>query len=323
MRLRVLRSTETLEEVVSDSLPAPFRRLTVATVVASLVLVGIGGAVRATDSGLACPTWPGCFSAGDFVPPADLAVWLEHTHRLVAGIVALMIAGQLGWALARFRGRPEIVWSAVLASALVIVQALLGAVVVLLQLRAELVTAHLGLAMALVGVLLYLAVAATSPLRPGALAKAAWIVAGITYLQILVGGHTSGVGSGLAYVDQPLLGVFAVGPINGEAAAFNVLHRVLAVVVLAGVMVLAARARRAGAAGWLARLPRIAAWLVALQIVLGVANLASGLSFVFVIPHLMVASWLWAVLVLEALLASRLPAPAPGEVERPVVGATP
>ncbi|MGH8929778.1 MAG: COX15/CtaA family protein [Egibacteraceae bacterium] len=309
---------------MSDSLPAPFRRLTIATVVASLVLAGIGGAVRATDSGLACPTWPGCFSAGDFVPPADLAVWLEHTHRLVAGIVALMIAGQLVWVLARFRHRPEIVWLAVLAAVLVIVQALLGAVVVLLQLRAELVTAHLGLAMALVGVLLFLAVASAGRLsRPAGLGTTAWIVAGITYLQILAGGHTSGVGSGLAYVDQPLLGVFAVGPISGEAAAFNVLHRGLAVVVLAGVMVLAARARRAGAAGWLARLPRIATWLVALQIALGVANLASGLSFVFVIPHLMVASWLWAVLVLEALLASRLPAPAPDEVERPVVGATP
>jgi len=304
-------------------LPASFRRLTVATVVSSLVLVGIGGLVRATDAGLACPTWPGCFSSGDFVPPADLAVWTEHTHRLVAGIVALMIAWQLVWALLRFRDRPALLWAAGIAALLVIAQALLGAVVVLLKLRAELVTAHLGLAMALVGVLLYLAVATTGTLgRRSGLARMAASVAGVTYLQILVGGHTSGIGSGLAYVDQPLLGVFAVGPIGTEEAAFNVLHRALAVVVLAGVMVLAAQARRSGESGWLARLPRIAAWLVTLQIALGVANLATSLSFVTVVPHLVVASWLWAVLVLEALLASRAPVRVTAPTERSAVGVT-
>jgi cytochrome c oxidase assembly protein subunit 15 len=289
--------------------PAAFQRLAIVTVVASLALVAIGGAVRATDSGLACPTWPGCFSAGDFVPPANLKVWLEHTHRLVAGIVALMIAVQLGWALIRFRDRPAIVWSAALAAALVLAQALLGAVVVLLKLRAELVTAHLGLAMALVGVLLCLAVAAAGGLAQprGTVSWTAAVVAGITYLQILAGGHTSGMGSGLAYVDWPLLGIFAVGPITSEAEAITVLHRGLAVLLLAGVMVLAVRARRAGVTGWVARLPRIAAWLVTLQIVLGVANLASRLSFVAVIPHLAVASWIWAVLVLEVLLVARAP----------------
>jgi heme a synthase len=303
--------------------PASFRRLAVATVVASLALVAVGGAVRATDSGLACPTWPGCFSAGDFVPPANLSVWLEHTHRLVAGLVALMIAVQLGWALVRFRHRPAIVWSAGLAAALVIAQALLGAVVVLLKLQAELVTAHLGLAMALVGVLLYVAVAAAGGVvwPRGTVSWTAAVVAGITYLQILVGGHTSGVGSGLAYIDQPLLGVFAAGPIASDAAAMNVLHRGLAVLLLAGIMVLVARVRRAGESGWAARLPRIAAWLVTLQIVLGVANLASRLSFVTVIPHLAVASWIWAVLVLEALLVARAPSSRPAEPERVPVSA--
>ena len=38
-----------------------FQRLAAATVIASFVLVVIGVAVRATDSGVACPHWPGCF----------------------------------------------------------------------------------------------------------------------------------------------------------------------------------------------------------------------------------------------------------------------
>lgn len=312
---------------MSQPATAPFRRLTVATAITSLVLVAIGGAVRATDSGLACPTWPGCFSATDFVPPAGLHVWIEHTHRLVAGVLLLMIAIQLGWAWVRFRSRPEILWSAGIAAMLALAQAALGAIVVLLRLRAELVTAHLGLGMALVGILLFLAVAAARPLSVGSspLTRTAAAVAGIAYVQILLGGHTSGQGSGLAYVERTLLGLFALGPIRDEAEAVNVAHRLLAVVLAAGIMVLVVRARRSGASGWPLRLPRIAAWLVTLQIVLGIANLASGLSFLVVIPHLAVASWLWAILVLEVLLASRPPAERLIESEsaRAAVGATP
>ena len=44
-----------------------FQRLAAATVIASFVLVVIGVAVRATDSGVACPHWPGCFE-GQFLP---------------------------------------------------------------------------------------------------------------------------------------------------------------------------------------------------------------------------------------------------------------
>lgn len=302
---------------------ASFRRLAVATVITSLVLVTVGGVVRATDSGLACPTWPGCFAAADFMPPANLHVWIEHTHRLVAGVLLLMIAVQLSWAWARFRDRTEILWATGIAAGLALAQAALGAIVVLLRLRAELVTAHLGLAMALVGVLLFITAAAARPAAAGfsPLARTAAVVAGIAYVQALLGGHLSGRGSGLAYAERPLLGLFSLGPIGSEAEAVNVAHRLLAVVLVGGIMALLARARRSGASGWTLRLPRLAAWLVTAQIVLGIANLASQLSFLAVIPHLAVASWLWAVLVLEVLLVCRTVTRQPTELAQPAVGA--
>ena len=309
-----------------------FARLAVGTAVLALVLVALGGAVRATDSGLACPTWPGCFSAGDFLPPAGLNVWLEHSHRLVAGVVGLLIAAQAVWALARYRDRRWIVWPAVVAAVAVVVQAALGAVVVLKLLRAELVTAHLGMAMLVVGCLILIAVNAsghsadTTPDR--GFARAAAAVTAVTFLQILVGGHVTGIGAGLAFTGEgfPFLGVVSFAPITTAPEAFNVAHRVLAVVVAAAVMYLVAQGRRAGHTGWLRRLPRIAAWLVVLQIAIGIGNLATELSFLTVIPHLAVASWIWAVLVLTTVLAWRPGAqaaevsPAPGATELQTAG---
>jgi cytochrome c oxidase assembly protein subunit 15 len=298
---------------VADASPTPrpvgrgFARLSVVAAVWSLLVVALGGAVRATESGLACPTWPGCFYAGDFVPPGDLNVWLEHTHRLLAGGVGLLIAAQLVWALARHRRRPRILWPVVGAAVAVNAQALLGALVVWNLLRAELVTAHLGLGLAVVGLLLFVAVEVTG-VRAGAvdrsLARTSMWVTAVTYVQILVGGHVSGVGTGLAYVDGPLLGVATLGPIASEGEFFNVAHRVLALAVLVAVGVLVRRARAAGATGWLLRLPHLAAGLVGLQVLIGVANLYSGLSFLAVIPHLAVASWIWSALVLTTTLAA-------------------
>lgn len=297
-----------------------FRRLAVATTVASLILVALGGAVRATDNGLACPDWPRCH--GQWVPPLQAGLWIEHTHRLVAGVVGLMILALAVWAVARHRDRRDILWPSVTALLAVIVQAGLGALVVLHLLRAELVTGHLAMAMLVVACLLCLAVRADAPARTGAaaprrdprLARASAVVAALAFAQILVGGHVTGIGAGLAYTDFPLMDGRVVPVVTSPQELYHVVHRGLALLLVAAVLWLCAAAvrqrRRRVARGdwqpqdrWLVRLPAVAAALVVVQVLLGVANLLDGLSWVSVVPHLAVASWLWAALVLTTLLA--------------------
>lgn len=299
---------------------AGFHRLTVSAAVTSLIVIAVGGAVRATDSGLACPTWPGCFSGGDFLPPAGLNIWLEHSHRLLAGALAVQIAALTVWVLARYRHVPDLLWPALVSAIAVNAQALLGALVVWNLLQAELVTAHLGLGTLVMALMIYLAIRSRWSLRwprsePAAgVARFAAVTLGVTWLQVLIGGHLTGVHGGLAFRADPLLGLFSLGPLSVEPEIVNLLHRAASLVVAGLVMALSARVRRAGVGGWPRRFARLSVWLVVVQIGVGVANLASNLSFLSVIPHLAVASWILASLVMVFLGLLRTRAPHVGHV---------
>ena len=138
-----------------------FAKLAVAAAVATFALIAVGGLVRATDSGLGCPDWPLCF--GDWLPPADLHAWIEHTHRLTAAVFVGPLVGAVGLITVfsqRRRDLPMLV-AAVVAGILVIVQSLLGAAVVLRGLAAELVTAHLGMALTVFAAVIFIAERAT------------------------------------------------------------------------------------------------------------------------------------------------------------------
>ena len=136
-----------------------FRRLVVATAIATFVLIIVGGIVRVSDSGLGCGAggsgfhgWPFC--NGDVVPGIDLNHIVEYTHRALAGTVSLMILALVVLSWRRHRQFLADRRSALLV--LILAQAGLGGATVEENLDEVLVAAHLGLAMLLLGGLLYL-----------------------------------------------------------------------------------------------------------------------------------------------------------------------
>jgi heme o synthase len=282
-----------------------FRRLAVVTIAATFVLIGVGGLVRATDSGLGCPDWPRCF--GKLVPPAQLHPWIEHSHRLVASLVVVLVAW-LVVAAFRTRQAPVVRRAAVAALVLVLAQALIGAFVVWWKLRADSVTLHLATALALVALLIFIDFRARHgdgragrAGRDRGFVRLVTATAGLLYLQMLVGSTVTGHQAGLAY---PLDVV--VPDLGPSVARIQLLHRTLAAVVAILVVVVWAQARRGQRQHpTVTRLAGYAAGLVAVQVGLGVANVANRLSALTVVPHLAVGALLWGTMVALALHAGR------------------
>ena len=292
------------------------RRLLIATTAATLLLIAMGGAVRATDSGLACPDWPACY--GQWIPPADLNMWLEHSHRLWAGVVGILILWLTVWAALRHREVPWLWRLGVIASVLVLVQAALGAAVVLLQLRAGLVSSHLGMSWIIVACLLgMVALSRLEPVGSGGRGSAAralerrvgrWacIAAGAVLVQGVLGSQATGRGAAYVFNAFP---IWLAGDAWSASAReiLHVTHRGAGYLVAGLVVAFAIAARRwsratPGAAPWIALLPTIAGLLVVVQVGLGIANVLTRATVWSAIAHLTVASWLWACLVLVAVL---------------------
>jgi cytochrome c oxidase assembly protein subunit 15 len=127
--------------------PALLRRLAIASVVVNVLIVVTGGAVRLTDSGLGCPTWPRC--VGDsLVPHSRLGIngFIEFTNRTLTFVVGVTL---LATAVVAWRQRNQIAL-AVLALLGIPAQALLGGLVVLTDLNPWLVAAHFLLSSAII-----------------------------------------------------------------------------------------------------------------------------------------------------------------------------
>src|SRR3989442_12705563 len=89
-----------------------FARLAWTAAVCTYLLIVLGAIVRITGSGLGCGEhWPLC--NGRLVPPLDLPTWIEWSHRLVAGLVAILVGALTGYVWWRRRGSGDVgVWDA-------------------------------------------------------------------------------------------------------------------------------------------------------------------------------------------------------------------
>jgi cytochrome c oxidase assembly protein subunit 15 len=287
-----------------------FRRLALASTIATLLLVTIGGLVRATKSGLGCGTdWPHC--SGRLVPALERrAMVLEYSHRLAAAVVVVLLAtlAVVAWRRLRDRRLLRASWA---AFALVVFQALLGAVVVKLELQAISVVLHLAAAMALLAVLVLIVIdsgpqRARERVDPAGGRRAA-LAAGAVLVLLMLGSYIGGTpGAALAFGDWPLMGGKLVPDLSVEVNALHFAHRLLALavgVVVAAVCLRTLRRSTAGSAE--SRLAHAALGAFSLEILVGAANVWTQLNAVVVTLHLFLGVVVWVCLFAHAIVAHR------------------
>jgi len=174
--------------------PIVFHRYASLTALAAFCLLIAGGLVTSNDAGLAVPDWP--LSYGTWFPPMVGGIRYEHSHRVIAGAVGLMILALAVW-LGRAEPRRWVRRLGAIALCAVIVQALLGGLTVLLLLPPPVSIAHACLGQAVFSLLVCLgrATAPGWPAHPAAvedrsrpsIAALALAAAGLVSLQLVLG----------------------------------------------------------------------------------------------------------------------------------------
>lgn len=277
--------------------PATVRRAAIASLVVNMGLVATGGAVRLTDSGLGCPTWPHCLN-GTAHPPTAYHHWIELGNRW---LISILFAVGLLTVLAVLRQqprRPDLVRLAWLLLGAVPLQAVLGGITVLTHLNPWVVMLHFLASMAMVAV-------ATLLVRRAGEGDAAPVTVAPLLLRRLVLGLAALVGVVL------VLGTIVTGsgPHAGDETAKRTgLDPVLvtqlhadAVFLLVGLTVALVVALAVVGTPW--RVQKAARWLLAAELAQGVigyvqyfTKLPSGLVELHLIGATTIAvatTWLW------------------------------
>jgi len=333
-----------------------FRIICELTAAVTFLLIVVGGVVRVSESGLGCGPagsgtegWPLC--GGQVIPLiGDLNRIVEFTHRVLAGIVVVLI-GML--ALRAYRGLRQLSWplrGSLLAGVLVLVQAGLGGLTVEHNLEDELVAAHLCLAMLLLALLLWLAVkarveegaevAGPAPrgepeaaaradaprsLRPFAGAGAVLLLCAIVAGGYVAGTEEEGAENGAANGAHLACGegidAFP-GCLDGRVLPFGesrltdiqLTHRVSVYAATLAILLLVGVALRRGLRS---RLLWVASSLLLLQLLLGALNVWLGEHPTLIVAHLTVATLLWSAVLLIAYRLAFAPEPAGARLRPP------
>ncbi len=196
------------------------------SLVSEIVIVGTGGAVRLTGSGLGCPTWPNCV-ADSLVPTPEMGLHgvIEFANRLMTGLIGIIAIAAVVLLLRLRKQRKDMFVPAVVLAVGVLAQALLGGVTVLTGLNPFIVGAHfvVSLIMVCIATLLVHRVYATPgsralivPIRTAVLVHVTSFVVAVTVIMGVLttasGPHSGDINAGRTGFNAELLQHFHAWP---------------------------------------------------------------------------------------------------------------
>ena len=290
-----------------------FRAVALLGLIAAIAQVTLGGIVRVTGSGDACPDWPLCH--GQLIPPLDYHTMLEYSHRLSATVVGLLVVIALYLAWRHYRGSSPAVISTSAGTILVIAAAILGGLTVLSELTWWVRLIHLGLAE------LVVASMAVAWLSGGSAGEGSseqvierprirfdrtlmWATIVGVMVMILYGSYIVGAGYGSSCGSWPLCQGWGIP--RGIAFEAHMGHRYFAVILFALVAGMGHVAWRRGAVdGELRWLTVLTGGFLVAEILVGAFTVWLGFTAAMKSLHLTVATLMWASAVLLAAVYLR------------------
>lgn len=303
--------------------PGLVRRLALSSLVANVGIVLTGGAVRLTDSGLGCPTWPRC-TADSWTATSEMGIhgMIENGNRALGVLLgAIALAGLLAALALRPRRRP-LVWLAAAVLAGVAAQGGIGGITVWTDLNPWIVGGHLLISMALIATAYAFwrrageadeaagtagADRPSQPPVPAPLRTLAWVIAVVGGALLVAGTVVTGSGPHAGDADVPRNGL---DPQQVAQAHADLGFLLLGLAVASWFALRAVGAHRSAV--------RAAAMLVAAilgQGAVGLVQYATDLPELLVWFHLLGACLVWvAALHLLHTTRTRVPSADPGVV---------
>ena len=169
------------------------------TLATQILIVGTGGAVRLTGSGLGCPTWPLCTDASLVnTPEMGIHGVIEFSNRLFSGVVGIVALALLVAVLIGMRRRDVVVPAAIVV-VLTGLQAVIGGRAVLGALDPSTVGLHFVISAVLVAVSVVVVYRVFTGRRgprrvPGWFAGLVHVTSAVVAVTVVVGVLTTGSG---------------------------------------------------------------------------------------------------------------------------------
>jgi cytochrome c oxidase assembly protein subunit 15 len=285
--------------------PQRYRAITVGALVALMVIVVTGAAVRLTGSGLGCDDWPRC-SDERLIDVSSGHAAIEQVNRLFTGLVAVAVIAAVLGSLWRVPRRRDLTALSLGLVAGVVGQIVLGGVTVLVDLHPLAVQAHFLLSMILVANAVVLVHRAGEPDDGGRTQVVTPVSARLTWLLA--------VASAVAIVTGTV--VTGAGPHAGDEEARRFDVAIAAAARVHGVAVVVALVIAVGLSGWLTRRPDdrrrlqapLSTWIFVglLQAAVGYTQYFNDVPPLLVGIHVAVATVLWAMTVRLVLNTRRV-----------------
>jgi len=147
----------TLWKWLPDAVDARVRFFAWASLISQILIIGTGGAVRLTGSGLGCPTWPRC-TEESYVTTPEMGFHgiIEFGNRLLTFVLILIAIGIFLMVVRMRQNRPELLRLSVALGLGIPGQAVIGGITVLTDLNPYVVGLHYLLSAVLVGLAAWL-----------------------------------------------------------------------------------------------------------------------------------------------------------------------